>query len=95
MTMITKKRAYLNVLYMENQIKNIMGAIEDNRVISAWRQLDDLEKKRKQLIKPVYSTLSKKQKDELMMGIDADNTTTGASIFEPNPKGWKKAWDKE
>lgn len=91
--MITLKHAYVNLDNMRYEIKNIIEALEENRQISAYRQLLKLEDNRKTLIKPLYGVLTKKQKDQLLDGWTPD-TDGGSYINVKDPSDWKKEWEK-
>ena len=90
--MITKKHAYVNITNMDYTMRNVLEDLIANRNITAYNRLVEIQKDIKELWKPLYSTLTKKQKKELLDGWTPD-TSDGDYITVPDPPDWKK-WDK-
>ena len=83
--MITGKHAYIILTNLQYEIRSIEDCIKENKVIYAYLQLQGMKENIDKIVKPLYSTLSKKQKKELLDGWTPD-TNEGSYIDVKEPK---------
>ena len=83
--MITKKHAYIILSDLKYTIRDIEDRLNENNPVSAWRVVQELKEKTDSIIKPMYSTLSKKDRKELLDGWMPD-TAEGNYIKLPDIK---------
>jgi len=81
--MITRKQAYIRLLNLKNTLRNIEENLFNNEPVRAYYVLQRMKEDIETIVKPMHSSLTKKQKRELLDGWDPD-TDEGSYITIPD-----------